>query len=170
MVSDAQEKMDRVDRLIEFLRTEDPAGATQAKALAHRLRRASHRIDREIRRELAPLGIELWELEILGALRRAEGPPYRLTIGALLDEAQLTSGAITKRVGRLEEKGWVRREINLQDRRRILVTLTDEGLERAEKVFNVMSKTEEALLEGIGEESLRRINGELRELLLMLED
>jgi DNA-binding MarR family transcriptional regulator len=102
-------------------------------------------------RELAPLGIELWELELLAALRRSEGPPYRLTAGALLEEAQLTSGAITKRVAHLERKGWVRREIYPEDRRQILVILTDEGLKRARSVFGVMSKIEEALLERLGE-------------------
>lgn len=97
--------IDRVDGLISFLRGNQPATATQAKALAYRLRRASHRIDREIRRALAPHGVELWELEILAALRRSGGPPFRLTSRALMEEAQLTSGAITKRVARLEEKG-----------------------------------------------------------------
>ncbi len=152
-----------------FLGREDPARATPAKALAYRLRRASHHVDRRIRRELAPLGIELWELEILAALRRSGGPPYRLTSGALMEEAQLTSGAITKRVNRLEEKGWVRREIDPGDRRQILVILTEEGLERAGSVFGVMSRTEASLLEGLGEEALERMNGDLRELLLLLE-
>ena len=160
---------DRVDGLVDFLRREDPERATPAKALAYRLRRASHRIDREIRRELAPLGIELWELEILAALRRSGGPPYRLTPGTLLEEAQLTSGAITKRVARLEAKGWVHREIDPEDRRQILVVLTDEGLERARSVFGAMSKTEEALLEGLGEGTIERMNDDLRGLLLMLE-
>lgn len=162
-------RSDRVDGLMDFLRSEDPARATSAKALAYRLRRASHYIDREIRRELAPLGIELWELEILAALRRAGGPPYRLTSGALLEETQLTSGAITKRVARLESKGWVRREIDPEDRRQILVVLTDEGLKRARSVFGVMSKTEESLLERLGDRTLDRLNDDLRELLLMLE-
>lgn len=165
----ASEAYDRVDGLIDFLRREDPARATSAKALAYRLRRASHYIDREIRRELAPRGIELWELEILATLRRVGGPPYRMTSGALMEEAQLTSGAITKRVARLEERGWVRREIDPADRRRVFVVLTDEGLERAVQVFGVMSEVEGALLEGLGEENLDRINGDLRELLLRLE-
>jgi DNA-binding MarR family transcriptional regulator len=155
---------------MDFLRREDPASANSAKALAYRLRRASHYIDREIRRELAPLGIELWELELLAALRRAGGgPPYRLTAGALLEETQLTSGAITKRVARLERKGWVRREIDPDDRRQILVVLTDEGLQRAVAVFGVMSKTEESLLVRLGERALGRMNDDLRELLLTLE-
>ena len=165
----ASGRMDRVDGLISFLRGEDPANATQAKALAYRLRRASHFVDREIRRELAPLGIELWELEILAALRRSGGPPYRLTSGALLEEAQLTSGAITKRVARLETKGWVRREMDPEDRRQILVVLTDEGLERAGSVFGVMSRTEDLLLEELGGDALKRMNDDLRGLLLMLE-
>lgn len=162
-------RADRVDGLIGFLRREDPASATGAKALAYRLRRASHHIDREIRRELAPLGIELWELEILAALRRSGGPPYRLTSGALLEETQLTSGAITKRVAHLERKGWVYREIDPEDRRQILVILTEEGLDRARSVFGVMSKTEQSLLERLGEGVLERMNDDLRELLLELE-
>ena len=163
------DRHDRVDGLMGFLSVEDPARATSAKALAYRLRRASHYIDREIRRELAPLGIELWELEILAALRRAGGPPFQLTSGALLGEAQLTSGAITKRVTRLEGKGWVRREIDPEDRRQILVILTEEGLERAKMVFGAMSNIEEALLDGIGEKALGRMNEDLRGLLLQLE-
>jgi DNA-binding MarR family transcriptional regulator len=165
----ASRRSDRVDGLMGFLRREDPARATPAKALAYRLRRASHHVDRQIRRELAPLGIELWELEILAALRRSGGPAYRLTSGALLEEAQLTSGAITKRVTHLEDKGWVRREIDPGDRRQILVVLTEEGLERAGAVFGVMSETEASLLERLGEEALERMNGDLRELLLLLE-
>lgn len=164
------DRLDRVDGLMDFLSREDPERATSAKALAYRLRRASHYIDRGIRRELAPLGIELWELELLAALRRSGGPPYRLTPGDLLTEAQLTSGAITKRVARLERKGWVRREIDPEDRRQILVILTDEGLKRANTVFGVMSKTEEALLRQLDEKTLGRMNEDLRELLLMLED
>ncbi|MGI9050180.1 MAG: MarR family winged helix-turn-helix transcriptional regulator [Rubrobacteraceae bacterium] len=163
------DRHDRVDGLMGFLRGEDPARATSAKALSYRLRRASHYIDREIRRELAPLRIELWELEILAALRRAGGQPYQLTSGALLEEAQLTSGAITKRVARLERKGWVRREIAPDDRRQILVILTDEGLERTKTVFGAMSKTEESLLDKIDGKALDRMNDDLRDLLLQLE-
>lgn len=154
---------------MDFLNRNEPVRATSSKALVQRLRRASHFIDRELRRELAPHGIELWELEILAALYRAEDPPQRLTSGDLLREAQLTSGAITKRVAHLERKGWVHREIDLEDRRRILVVLTEAGLERAEKVFGIMSQREEVLLGKLGEEALGRMNDDLRELLLMLE-
>lgn len=154
---------------MDFLNREDPVRATSSKALVQRLRRASHYVDRELRRELAPHGIELWELEILAALYRAEEPPHRLTSGALLKEAQLTSGAITKRVAHMERKGWVLREIHPEDRRRIFVILTDEGIERAKKVFGIMSKREEVLLGKLGDEALNRMNDDLRELLMMLE-
>jgi DNA-binding MarR family transcriptional regulator len=63
----------------------------------------------------------------------------------------------------------VRREIYPEDRRQIVVILTDEGLDRAKKVFGIMSSTEEALLEGLGDGALDRMNEDLRELLLMLE-
>ena len=169
MATNGQSIPDRVDALMAFLHREDPARATAAKALAYRLRRAAHHIDREIRRGLTPMGVELWELEILAALRRAGGPPYCLTPGALLDETQVTSGAITKRVAHLAGKGWVQREIDPEDHRRILVTLTDEGLARAKTVFGVMAEVESTLLAQLDVPALDRLNDDLRTVLLLLE-
>ena len=54
---------------------QDPAIA-ESKALAYRVRRLAHRLETDLKRELAPHGIELWELELLACLLRAE-PDYR---------------------------------------------------------------------------------------------
>src|SRR5712672_1859834 len=96
---------------------QDPEIA-ESKALAYRVRRLAHRLETDLKRELAPHGIELWELELLACLLRA---------GTLLTQLQLTSGAITNRVRRLELNGWVTRDLDPDDRRSVLVTLTPAG-------------------------------------------
>ncbi|GAB2965990.1 MarR family transcriptional regulator [Amycolatopsis acidiphila] len=161
------ERRDRVDVLMEQIttRTEDEF---TAKSLSFRLRRVAHRLETELRRELSAFGIELWELELLGALKRA-GPPYRLSAGALLDTMRVTSGGVTKRVAGLERKGWVRRDVDPRDRRQILVSLTETGLRRAREVFDTKTDTETKLLSGLAPAAQRRLNEDLRRLLVHFE-
>jgi len=68
---------------------------------------------------------------VLSALRR-QGPPFQLTPGALLRATLVTSGTMTNRIHRLAEAGLVRREPDPRDKRGVLVTLTDQGVARAD--------------------------------------
>lgn len=160
-------RRDRVDTIIEQISSCSPAELT-SKALSYRLRRVAHHLDTQLRRELAAFGIEPWETELLGALKRA-GAPYRLPVGALLDSMRLTSGGVTKRVTGLERKGWVRREVDPADRRQVLVSLTDEGLRRAREVLGTKTETEARLLSALPPATQRRLNDDLRRLLVALE-
>jgi DNA-binding MarR family transcriptional regulator len=59
-------------------------------------------------------------LEALDAL----GP---MTPGELGNRLSLTSGSVTALVGRLEDLGWARRDAHPDDRRKVIVSLTDEA-------------------------------------------
>lgn len=146
---------------------QDPEMA-ESKALAYRVRRLAHRLETELKRELATHGIELWELELLACLLRAE-PDHRLSAGTLMTQLQLTSGAITNRVRRLELNGWVARDFDPDDRRSVLVTLTPTGKKRALEVFGAKTETEHALLSALTPTEQRRLNDDLRTVLLALE-
>ena len=146
---------------------QDPAIA-ESKALAYRVRRLAHRLETDLKRELAPYGIELWELELLACLLRAE-PEHRLSAGTLLTQLQLTSGAITNRVRRLELNGWVTRDLDPGDRRSVLVTLTPAGKKRALEVFSAKTDSWHALLSVLSPADQRRLNDDLRTVLLALE-
>jgi DNA-binding MarR family transcriptional regulator len=159
---------DRVDVILEYIAAFYPENPLMAKAVSERLRRASRHVDTEIRRHMAPHGMELWEMELLTALKR-NLPDHRLTMGALADAAQLTSGAVTNRVTRLERHGWVRREIDAGDRRQIVVTLTPEGLERCDAVIAVITAAQREIFADVDEAQQRRLADALREFLLVLE-
>src|SRR6185312_13242868 len=119
----------------------------ESKALAYRVRRLAHRLETDLKRELAPHGIELWELELLACLLRAE-PDHRLSAGTLATQLQLTSGAITNRV-----------------RRVVLVTLTPAGTKRALEVFSAKTDTWHAPLSVLSPADQRRLNDDLRTVL-----
>jgi DNA-binding MarR family transcriptional regulator len=158
---------DRADVLVDLLGPEGVGADAATKRLSIRLLRLANHIERELRRELAAQDIEVWELEVLLALRRAPG--QSLSAGALLRGSQVTAGAITNRVARLEAQGWVRRDIDPADRRHILVTLTPAGQQRADCILAIKTTTEERLLGPAGPAAIERMSEDLRHLLLAIE-
>jgi DNA-binding MarR family transcriptional regulator len=72
-------------------------------------------------------------------------------------------------VALLERKGWIHREIDLRDRRHILVILTDAGLELVGQLLRVRTEIENRLVGGLSEAARRQLNVGLRELLLHIE-
>jgi len=163
----AEQERDQVDALLDAWKKQNPNIDVPAKALTIRLRRVTHHVEREVRRELAEHGIELWEFEMMLALRRS--PDHRLLAGALQRYSQVTSGAITNRIGRLEEQGWVRRDVDPSDRRQVLVSLTESGLDRAQKIFDTKILAEQRLLEGVDPAVTDRLTDDLRTLLIAIE-
>ena len=81
---------------------------------------------RDATRALEPLGLELWEYDVLSALRR-QGNPFALPATGLAKETDLSTGAMTNRIDRLEERGLVYRHPDEGDRRCVIVRLTRKG-------------------------------------------
>ena len=80
------------------------------------------------------LALELWEYDVLSALRR-QGAPYVLPATRLARETDLSSGAMTNRIDRLEERGLVRRRQARNDRRGVNVSLTAKGRRLIDKAI-----------------------------------
>lgn len=158
---------DEVDLLVEVWRGDDPEMDVVAKTTAIRLRRAYQHLERELRRELLPLDSDIGEVDVLLALRRTPG--HQLSAGALLRLCQVTSGAVSNRLARLEAKGWIRREIDSRDRRQVLVTLTEAGVARCRELVDTKTRAEQRLFGGLDRATLERLSDDLRRLLLSVE-
>jgi len=155
---------DDVDLIVDFWKEENPQLDVTAKAVTMRLRRASQHLERAVRSNLTDSGVdEYWEIEVLLTLRRA--PDHRVSAGELGRECQVTSGAITNRISRLEKRGWVRRDVDPVDRRQVLVSLTEAGLAQANHIIATKIQAERWAFDGVDRELLERIAGDLRTLL-----
>jgi DNA-binding MarR family transcriptional regulator len=163
----AEQPRDEVDEIVEFWHRENPDLDVTAKSLAMRLRRASMHLERAVRSNLATGVDEFWEIEVLMSLLRA--PEYRRSAGELQRESGVTSGAITNRVGRLESRGWVKREVDPDDRRQVLVSLTPEGLKQATEVVATKNESEKRIFSGLDRAFLERLSTDLRTLLVSME-
>jgi DNA-binding MarR family transcriptional regulator len=158
---------DQADVIVDQWREEDPNFDVVLKSTSIRLRRAAHHLERALRRELTPFDVEMWEFDVILTLRRVPG--HQLSAGALTRACQVTSGAISNRLARLEQKGWITRDIDPRDRRHILVTLTSEGIDRAGQLIATKTEAEEHLFARLDRATLERMSNDLRALLISLE-
>ena len=165
---DHDHSLDEIDQIVAFWRTENPALDVTTKQLAMRLRRGAQILERAMRQDLAATGVdEFWEIEVLLSLKRAPG--NRRSAGDLMREAHVTSGAITNRISRLEQRGWVRRDVDPEDRRQVLVSLTPEGVTRADRVIATKNQTEQRVFGGVDRDLLERLNNDLRTVVASME-
>ena len=117
---------DEVDDLVAGWRAERPDLDLEPLQVLSRVSRLARHLDRARRTAFAAHGLEAWEFDVLSALRR-QGPPYQLSPGSLLRATLVTSGTMTNRIDRLAEGGLVRRLPDPQDKRGVLVQLTERG-------------------------------------------
>ena len=159
---------DHIDDVVEFWRQENPDLDVTIKSLTLRLRSAAHQLERVMRREMMAMDMEMWELEMLLTLRRAaEG---RRSAGELCREAQVTSGAITNRLVKLEEHGWVRRTVDPADRRQVIVALTPKGRRHADRIISIKTEAEQRFFAGLPRATVERMSADLRDLLTSLSE
>ena len=83
------------------------------------------------------------------------------------NEMNISSARVAAILNNLESKGFVTRQVNKSDRRKILVALTQEGKEFAEKHNKMVVNSTARMLEMLGEDDAKelvRIIGKLGEL------
>lgn len=93
------------------------------RAFNRAARAVNTQFDRDLQRDI---GIPRTYFEILWRLRQAPGQALRMS--ELADLTESKASRITHAVGRLEQAGYVRRELSPEDRRGWFAVLTDEGL------------------------------------------
>ena len=161
--------MDSVDRVLEQWAAERPGIDASPMGVVGRVQRACRLLDRGVSDRLAAHGLQLWEFDILATLLRS-GAPYRLSAGALVGAAMVTSGAITNRIDRLVARGLVDRETDPGNRRSVRITLTDAGRELVDTALTDHVANETDLLAGLTPKEQAQLAGLLRKLLLHLGD
>jgi DNA-binding MarR family transcriptional regulator len=96
------------------------------------------------------VGMHPSDLEALGLLMD-EGPT---TAGRMAELTGLTTGAVTRMIDRLERGGYVRRELDPTDRRRVYVHVNAERLGELNRYYGSMSRAAHSLYEQFSDEQL----------------
>jgi len=117
---------DHVDGVLAQWRNVRPEDDCSPMAIFARVYRLSKYLNRRVAAVFRKHGLHDGEFDLLATLYRS-GQPSGLTPNALRHAAVLSSGAMTHRLDRLEAAGLVQRVANPEDRRSLLIRLSDEG-------------------------------------------
>ncbi|WP_353950903.1 MarR family transcriptional regulator [Knoellia sp. S7-12] len=113
-----------------------------------RMHRVANALTTELVRVYAEFGLGEGEFDVLATLRR-QGGDFALTPSDLSEQTVVTSGAVTKRVDRLEVRGYVERRPSGADGRSRLVALTPAGRELIDRAFTAHMANEARLIEAL---------------------
>lgn len=127
-------KKDPIDEILDQWSEERPDLDTASLGVVIRVMTLYRSFRRQADQALEPLDLELWEYDVLSALRR-QGEPYALPATRLARETDLSTGAMTNRIDRLETRGLVRRRSDRKDRRGVNVSLTATGRKLIDKAI-----------------------------------
>ena len=152
---------DEVDRIVEAWARERPDLDIGPLAVLSRVTRLARHLDLARRGAFDRHHLELWEFDVLSALRRT-GEPYQLSPGALVTQTLVTSGTMTNRIDRLALRGLVERLPAPADRRGVLVSLTPSGRSRVDAALEDLLRIERGLLGDLSEKDRRTLADLLR--------
>ncbi|MGH8801777.1 MAG: MarR family winged helix-turn-helix transcriptional regulator [Casimicrobiaceae bacterium] len=139
----------------------DPSSFDPQRSVGRLMTRVKGEMMGALDRELAPFGVSAAQCVIL----------VRLTFGkhesasALCEGVSYDPGAMTRMLDRLEAKGLVRRVRTPNDRRRILIELTDEGRAIYPELIARAVSVQNRFLKGFTRDDVTRLEALLERML-----
>jgi DNA-binding MarR family transcriptional regulator len=169
MTIKATDERDHVDQWLDAAWLEDiPNLDLEVEGIVDRMNGLNRRIRSRLNAVIAEHGLTYEEWDVLGALRQS-GPPFRRSAGSLAKRTDLSSGAMTNRLDRLEKAGLVKRLPDPDDRRGVLIELTAEGERKWVATAKVQAAYENLIGAALNKREKEQLNSLLRRLMLEFE-
>jgi DNA-binding MarR family transcriptional regulator len=162
------QERDHIDRFLDSVRERLPMLDPEVEGLVDRIGGLNRRFHRALDETLAEFELDYAEYKLLGLLYR-EAEVYRSSPGRLARLMELSSGAITNRLDRMEEAGLLRRLADPDDRRGILVELTPDGKRVYEEAIGVQGRKEAFFASALTKAEQKQLNTLLRRIMIEFE-
>ena len=159
---------DDVDRIVSAWLQQRPDLDISPLEVLSRVTRIAKHLERVRKATFDSHKIEVWEFDVLAALRRS-GEPYALSPTTLMADTMVTSGAMTNRINRLATRGLVKRRSNPMDGRRVVVALTAAGKRLVDETFADFIERESEVLQGMSAADRKHLATLLRQLSITIE-
>jgi DNA-binding MarR family transcriptional regulator len=160
-------KTDHIDRFLERLEPIEDLDL-EVEGIVERIQGISRRIKRAMEATLVEHDLTLQEWHVLAHLRN-RGNPCASSPGELAEHLELSSGAVTNRLDRMEASGYVRRLRDPDDRRGVIVELTEEGRRAYEAATSSQARREAFFASALTRPEQEQLNSLLRTLMLAFE-
>ncbi|ACZ87145.1 MarR family winged helix-turn-helix transcriptional regulator [Streptosporangium roseum] len=162
------EPLDHVARIQKEWARERPDLDVSPQGVIGRLHRLAGHLTEQLCVVYRRYGLGEGEFDVLAALRRA-GAPFERAPGELAAFTMVTTGAMTKRVDRLERDGLVTRRPSENDGRGRVVALTAAGKELIDRAFTEHMRNERRLVEELTPEEAAQLGSLLATWLARFE-
>lgn len=160
---------DTIDRLLAAIAELGVADIDlDVEGIVDRIGKINSRMKKAQKAILRDHGLTPEEWGVMSTLRLGKDA-CRSSPGDLAQDLELSSGAMTSRLDRLEETGLVRRLPDPDDRRGVVVELTEKGREAWDTAANVQGRREAFFARTLTKPEQKQLNTLLRKLLLELE-
>lgn len=160
-------RTDKLDEIATAWQRERPDLDLRLAGFFMRIKQASFMHERRVAAIADAVGVNVGELHVLLALRRA-GAPYAMRPTDLFRALLVTSGAMSKRIDGLESMGLVSRVADAADQRALNIVLTRDGVKIADaaiaRIAAGLAKLRKAM--GMSQAEIREMDGYLRRLSL----
>jgi DNA-binding MarR family transcriptional regulator len=163
------EPTDHLDEMLVIWAREIPDLDPLTEGIVDRIQILAKSFDRLMDETLTEFDLERRAFLILLSLRRL-GAPYRRSPGQLAAEQQLSSGAMTNRLDRLEEAGLIRRLPDPTDRRGTLIEPTEAGHAAWDRTIGTQGRREAQVAAVLSESEREELHRLLRRLMRAIPD
>ena len=134
--------------------------------VANRLRPALLQLNRALRREAHELGVTSGQAALLGSIMAyPELGPRELAA-----RERISAPAMTRALDRLEAAGWLTRERDPADKRRVRLSVTEKGASTVRSLRSRRTAWLAARLDGLTRSELEEIDAAVGILLSLVED
>lgn len=158
-------KKDLFDEILDQWSAQRPELDTASLGVVIRIMGLYRTFLRDATKALEPLDLELWEYDVLSALRR-QGKPFALPATRLARQTDLSAGAMTNRIDRLLDRGLVSRTHDPMDRRAVIVSLTAQGVNEIDRAIQRRLESASSSLAGLSSDEQSELAAMLRKLVL----
>ena len=159
---------DRVDANLEVWARELPDLDLVTEGIVQRIAKLDHHLNATMRETLDDYELSTGDYKLMMSLRYG-GPPYRGKPGKLAKWLDLSTGAVTNCLDTMERRGLIRRLDDPDDRRGVIVELTEEGKQVWDKAVAAQAEKESIVATALGEKERRQLDELLRRLMNAFE-
>jgi DNA-binding MarR family transcriptional regulator len=158
---------DHVDHLLARLAAVEAEIDLDVEGIVDRIGSINKRVRMALKETLAEYDLTPEHWGVLTTLYLDDD--YCSTPGDLAADLELSSGAMTSRIDRLEELGLVRRLPDPSDRRGVRVELTEQGRGAWQRAISVQGRKEAFFASALTKKEQQQLNGLLRKLMLAFD-
>ena len=165
----AADGLDYLDQALVVWAREIPDLDPVTEGIVERIHILAHDFNVSSDQTLAEFDLDRRSFKLLSRLR-SFGPPYQRSAGMLANDMQLSSGAMTNRLDRMEAAGLIRRLPDPNDRRGTLVEPTEAGHAAWDQAVGTQARREAMIAAVLTDTEREQLHRLLRHLMRAFPD